>query len=158
MGCLSPPSSRARFESCPRSKFLICKSKTLFESASCDRHFGRITNDRSVAGAVRGTRFAAKGLELFLYDLGVLDHGDSAALGHFALQSDRFAAVLSQLIVHRLVFADDEIRFAVADDPDRTATLDALGPARLPVLLADSIVIDVAHHIHDFAGHFFRSG
>jgi hypothetical protein len=56
------------------------------------------------------------------------------------------------------VFADDQIRFVVADDPDRTAALDALGPARLPVLFADSVVIDVAHHIHDFAGDFFRSG
>ena len=95
---------------------------------------------------------------LFLYDLGVLDHGDAAALGHFSFQCDRFAAVLSELIVHRLVFADDQIRFAIADDPGRTAVLDALGPARLPVLLADSVVIDVTHHIHDFAGHFFRSG
>jgi hypothetical protein len=97
-------------------------------------------------------------LQLFLHDLGVLDHGDAAALGHFALQRDRFAAILSQLIVHRLVFADDQIRFAVADDPDRTAALDALGPARLPVLLADSVVIDVAHHVDHFSGHFFRGG
>jgi hypothetical protein len=95
---------------------------------------------------------------LFLYDLGVLDHGDAAALSHFALQCDRLAAVLSQLIVHRLVFTDHEIRFAVADNPDWTAALDALGPTRLPVFLADGIVIDIAHHIHDFAGHFFRSG
>ena len=95
---------------------------------------------------------------LFLYDLGVLDHGNAAALGHFALQCDRFAAVLSQLIVHRLVFADDQIRFAVADDPDRTAALDALGPARLSVLLADSVMIDVTHHVDYFSGHFFRGG
>ena len=95
---------------------------------------------------------------LFLHDLGVLDHGDAAALGHFALQRDRFAAVLSQLIVHRLVFADDQIRFAVADDPGRTAALDAFRAAGLTVLFADSVVIDVAHHIDDFAGHFFRSG
>ena len=100
----------------------------------------------------------AKRLQLFLYDLGVLDHGDAAALGHFALQRDRFAAILSQLIVHRLVFADDQIRFAVADDSGGTAALDALGSTRLPMLLADSVVIDVAHHIDDFAGHFFRSG
>ena len=93
---------------------------------------------------------------LFLYDLGVLDHGDAAAIGDFALQRDRFATVFSQLIVHRLVFADHEIRFAVADDPDRTAVLDAFGPAGLPVLLADCVMIDVAHHIHDFASHFFR--
>jgi len=96
--------------------------------------------------------------QLFLYYLGVLDHGDAAAIGDFALQRDRFAAVFSQLIVHRLVFADHEIRFAVANDPDRTAALDALGPAGLPVLLADSVVIDVAHHIHDFPAHFLRSG
>jgi hypothetical protein len=95
---------------------------------------------------------------LFLYDLGVLDHGDAAAFGHFALQCDRFAAVLSQLVVDRLVFADDQIRFAVADDPGRTAALDAFRAARLPVLLADSVMIDVAHHIDDFASHFFRSG
>jgi hypothetical protein len=94
----------------------------------------------------------------FLYDLGVLDHGDAAAIGHFAFQGDRFAAVLSQLIVHRFVFADDQIRFAVAHDPDRTAALDTLGSAALAVLLADSIMIDVAHHIDDFTGHFFRSG
>ena len=100
----------------------------------------------------------AKRLQLFLYDLGVLDHGDAAALGHFAFQCDRFAAVLSQLIVDRLVFADDQIRFAVADDSGGTAALDALGSTRLPMLLADSVVIDVAHHIDDFAGHFFRSG
>ncbi len=56
------------------------------------------------------------------------------------------------------MFADDEIRFAVADDPRRTAALDALRAARLTVLLADSVMIDVAHHIDDFAGHFFRSG
>ena len=96
--------------------------------------------------------------QLFLYDLGVLDHGDAAALGHFAFQCDRFAAVLSELIVHRLVFADDQIRFAVADDPGGTAILNALGPARLTMLFADSVMIDVAHHIDDFAGHFFRSG
>ena len=100
----------------------------------------------------------AKRLQLFLYDLGVLDHGDAAALGHFAFQCDRFAAVLSELIVHRLVFADDQIRFAVADDPGRTATPNALGSARLPVFFSDSVVIDVTHHIHDFAGDFFRSG
>ena len=55
------------------------------------------------------------------------------------------------------MFADHEIRFAIADDPDRTAVPDALRSARLPVLLADSVVIHVAHHIHDFPGHFFRS-
>src|SRR5438309_4121594 len=148
MDCLLLRSNHARFESCPMRISLIYKSKTLFESAGCGRRCGPITNDRSVAVALCETRAfrTAKRLQLFLYDLGVLDHGDAAALGHFAFQGDRFAAVLGELIVHRLVFADDQIRFAVADDPGRTAALDALGPARLPVLLADSIVVDVAHH------------
>jgi len=44
---------------------------------------------------------------LLLHDLGVLDHSDAPALGHFALQRDGLAAILSQLIVHWLVFADD---------------------------------------------------
>ena len=100
----------------------------------------------------------AKRLQLFFNDLGVLEHGDAAALGHFALQRDRLPAILCELIVHRLVFADDQIRFIAADDPHRAAVLDALGSARLPVLLPDSVVIDVTHHIHDFAGHFFRRG
>jgi len=97
----------------------------------------------------------AKRLQLFFNDLGILEHGDAAALGHFALQRDRFAAVLGQLIIYRLMFADHEIRFAVADDPRRTATLDAFRAAGLTMLFADSVMIDVAHHIHHFAGHFF---
>jgi len=106
---------------------------------------------------VRPTRAfrEAKRLQLFLYDLGVLEHGNTAALGDLAFQRNRLAAVLSQLIVHRLVFADDQIRFAVADDADRAAALNALRSARLTMFLADSVVIDVAHHIDDFAGHFF---
>jgi len=32
--------------------------------------------------------------QLFLYDLGILEHGNAAAVGHFAFQRDRFAAVL----------------------------------------------------------------
>src|SRR5438876_5965533 len=137
MDCLLLRSRLARFERCPTRIFLICKSKMLFELASCGRRCGPIINRPPVAVALRATRAfrTAKRLQLFLYDLGVLDHGDAAAFGHFALQCDRFAAVLSELIVHRLVFADDQIRFAVADDPGRTAALDALGPARLPVLL-----------------------
>jgi hypothetical protein len=95
---------------------------------------------------------------LVLYYLGILDHRHAPALCEFALQCDRFAAVLRQLIVDWLVFTDNQIRFAIADDPDWAAALDALCPAGLPVLLADSVVIDVAHHIDHFAGHFFRSG
>jgi hypothetical protein len=92
---------------------------------------------------------------LFLHDLGVLDHRDPAALGHFALQCNRLAAVLSELIVHRLVFTDDKIGFAIADDPGGTAALDAFRAARVTMLFTDSVVIDVAHHIDDLAGHFF---
>jgi hypothetical protein len=95
---------------------------------------------------------------LFLYDLGVLDHGDAAALGQFAFERNRLAAVLSELVVHWLVFTYDEIGFAIADDPDRTAALDAFRSAGLAVLFANRIVIDVAHHVDHFAGHFFRSG
>src|SRR4029077_7555744 len=115
--------------------------KTLFESASCARRCGPIINRAPIAVALWATRAfrTAKRLQLFLYDLGVLDHSDAAALGHFAFQCDRFAAVLSELIVHRLVFADHQIRFAVADDPGWTATLNALGPARLPMFFSDSV-------------------
>ena len=56
------------------------------------------------------------------------------------------------------MFADDQICFAVAEYPDRTAALDALISAGLPVFLADAIVIDVAHHIDHFACHLFGSG
>jgi hypothetical protein len=37
---------------------------------------------------MRATRAfrAAKQLQLFLHDLSVLDHGDAASVGHFALQ------------------------------------------------------------------------
>lgn len=95
---------------------------------------------------------------LFLHDLGVFDHGDASTLGHFPLQSDCFAAELSQLIVHWLMFADDQIRFAVADDANRTATLDAFRAARLSMLLANGVVVHVAHHVDHFTGNFFRSG
>jgi len=94
---------------------------------------------------------------LFLYDLGVLDHGDAAALGQFAFERNRLAAVLSELVVHWLVFTHDEVGFAIADDPDRTAALDAFRSAGLAVFFANRIVIDVAHHVDHFAGHFFRS-
>jgi len=45
MGCLLLRSNHATFESYQKSKFLICKSRTLFESASCGRRFGRIISD-----------------------------------------------------------------------------------------------------------------
>ena len=92
---------------------------------------------------------------LFLNYLGVLEHGDAATLGQLAFHGDVFAAVFSELIVDRLVFADDQIRFALADDADRSTTLDALCPAGLAMFFADGIMIDVAHHIDHFAGHLF---
>ena len=63
--------------------------------------------------------------------------------------------VLSELIVHWLVFANYEICFALADDTDRATALDALRPAGLTMFFADRVMIDVAHHIDHFAGHFF---
>jgi len=110
----------------------------------------------------RGTRALPRSetcaAALFLHDLGVLDHGHAAALGHFSLQCDGLPTVLSQLIVDRLMFAYDQVCFAVGDDPDGTAALDALRPAGLAVLLADGVVIDVAHHVDHFARNFFRGG
>src|SRR4029450_2213173 len=95
---------------------------------------------------------------LFLDDLGVLDHGNATAFGQFAFHSNVFATVFGELIVDWLVFADDEICFAFADNTDRPTILDALGPTGLAMFFADGIMIDVAHHIHDFASHFFRCG
>jgi hypothetical protein len=59
------------------------------------------------------------------------------------------------LIVDWLVFTNDQIRFPIAYDADRPATLNALCATGLAMLFADGIVIDVAHHIDHFAGHFF---
>ncbi len=94
-------------------------------------------------------------MRLFLNDLGVLDHGDTATLGQFAFKSDVLTTILGELIVDWLVFANNQICFPVAYDADRPATLDALCAARLAMFFADGIVIDVAHHIDHFAGHFF---
>ena len=96
-------------------------------------------------------------MRLFLNDLGVFEHRDAATLGRFALNSYVLTTVFSELIVDWLVFANNQICFAIAYDADRPATLDALCPARLAMFLADGIVIDVAHHIDHFAGHFFGS-
>jgi hypothetical protein len=94
---------------------------------------------------------------LFLNDFGVLDHRNSAALGHLALHGDRLAAILRELIVHRFVFANHEIRFAFAHDADGAAASDALGPAGLPVFFAHRVMIDVAHHVDHFAADSFFS-
>jgi hypothetical protein len=104
------------------------------------------------------TRLTGTRLQLFLNDFGVLDHCDAAAFGQFPFYGDIFTAVVGQLIVDWLVFANDQIRFALADNADRPASFDAFGPAGLAMFFADGIVIDVAHHIDHFAGQFFRSG
>jgi len=96
-------------------------------------------------------------LQLFLHYFGVLDHGDAAALCQLAFQGDVFATQIGKLIVHWLVFADDQIRFTLTDDADGTTASNAFGPARLPVFLAHGVMIDVAHHINHFARDFFRT-
>jgi hypothetical protein len=91
--------------------------------------------------------------DLFLHDLGVLDHGDAATLGELAFPGDVFTAVLSELLVDWLVFANHQIGFAFAYNADWPTVLDALRPTGLTMCFADRIMIDVAHHIDYFAGH-----
>jgi len=92
---------------------------------------------------------------LFLNDLDILDHGNAATLCQLAFERDGLAAVLGELIVDWLMFANYEICFSLADDTDWSTILDALRPAGLAMFFADRVMIDVAHHIHHFAGHFF---
>jgi len=66
---------------------------------------------------------------LLLDDLGVFDHGDAAALSHLTFERNGFTAVFGKLIVHRLVFANDEVRFTVAHDSGGAARFNALRPA-----------------------------
>jgi len=93
---------------------------------NCDRRYGRITSDVIVilSGAQRrrkiprsqygvtprdcSTSRGNDGLaeDLFLDDLGVLDHGDAAALGELTFHGNVFTAVLSELFVDWLVFAN----------------------------------------------------
>lgn len=96
--------------------------------------------------------------QLFLYDLGILDHRHTTAICQLAFYSDGFTAVVGELIVDRLVFANDQIRFALAQDADRASAFDAFGPARLAVLFAHCVMIDIAHQIDYFAADGFFSG
>ena len=91
---------------------------------------------------------------LLLNNLDVLEHCDATTLGELPLHSDVLAAVLSELLVDRLVFANNKISFPVTDDTDWSTTLDALCTARLAMFFADGIMIDVTHHIDHFAGYF----
>jgi len=94
-----------------------------------------------------------------LNDLAVLEHRDAASLNEFAFEGDGFAAGISQLVIYRFVFADDEVSFAVFNEPDRSAVLDALSAAGGAMAITRSIVIDVAHHVDDLAGDgFFSAG
>jgi len=68
-------------------------------------------------------------MTLFLNNLGVLDHGDTATLGQFAFKSDVLTTILCELIVDWLVFANHQICFPLAHDADWPATLDAFCPA-----------------------------
>src|SRR5438477_11282372 len=108
-------SNHARSESCPMGISLIYKSRTLFESAGCGRHFARITSDldcysersrgipsqhalaalRDASTAVRSARYVEQRRASCLNELGVIDHGDATALGHFALRWDRLPTPLS---------------------------------------------------------------
>src|ERR1051325_3299190 len=94
----------------------------------------------------------------FFNYLGVFDHCHPTALGDLAFDRDVLATILRELAIHRLVFAHNQISFAIAHDADWAPALDAFGPARLAVLFAHGVMIDIAHHVYDFAGHYFRSG
>jgi len=93
---------------------------------------------------------------LFLNDLSVLEHGDAAVARHLAFERNCFSGVLGELSVHRLVIADDEIKFAVTHDPNRTAALDAFGRTTR-VLVAHRAVIDITHYVDDLASNCFLS-
>src|SRR5207253_9254311 len=67
-------------------------------------------------------------------------------------------AVLGELVVDWLMYANHHICFSLADDTVCPTTLDALRAAGLAMFFADCVMIDVAHHIHHFAGYFFCSG
>ena len=105
----------------------------------------------------RATRLTETRLQLFLNDLGILDHRDAAALCQLAFHGDVFATQIGKFIVHWLVFADDQIRFTLTDDADRATAPDAFGPAGLPVFFAHGVMIDEAHHIDHLARDLFRS-
>src|ERR1700693_972426 len=86
---------------------------TLGDPSPCERSFAslRVTNAKRSS---------------FLNNLGVLEHRDPTALNKFAFERDRFAAGIGELVVHRLVFANDDICLAVFNDPDGSAVFYAL--------------------------------
>src|SRR5206468_2390403 len=73
---------------------------------------------------------------------------------HFAFDRNRFARVFRELIVHRFVIADEQIGFAIGYNADWPPALDALGRAT-GMFITHRVVIDVAHHIDNFARNFF---
>src|SRR5437762_13272491 len=97
----------------------------------------------------------ARGIELFLNHR-VLDHVDAITGSNFAFDCDLFRGVLGELTIERLVFADEQIRFAViCFQPDGQSAHDALFRA-IGMFLAGGVVIDVTGHIDHFAGNLFR--
>src|ERR1700693_2470618 len=117
---------------------------TLGDPSPCERSFAslRVTNAKRSS---------------FLNNLGVLEHRDPTALNKFAFERDRFAAGIGELVVHRLVFANDNICLAVFNDPDGSAVFDALRATGLSVTIAHCAMIDIAHHVDYLAGHRFFS-
>jgi hypothetical protein len=80
-------------------------------------------------------------LALLLYDLGVSSSGCRRyASLPFRLMVSR---QIRQLVVHRFVIADHDIRFPIAQDRDRATALDA-GRGALRVLVASRAVIRIA--------------
>jgi hypothetical protein len=97
------------------------------ESESCVLHCGPITSNGIVILSIARNDGADE--NLLLNDLGVLNHCDTPAFGQLAFHGDGLAAILGELIVDWLVFANDQLRFALADDAGSPAALDALGSA-----------------------------
>src|SRR5207244_12295426 len=104
------------------------------------------------------TRLTETRLQLFSNDLDILDHGNASTLCQLALDRDRLAAVLGELVVDWLMFANHEICFSLADDTDWPTTLDALRAAGLTMSFADCSMIDVAHTIQQFTRHSCSNG
>src|SRR5207248_671903 len=109
-----------------------------------------------------GPRIAALTVNRILFrdgsPIAALEAGEIRKLadaGVWDLETER-ALQIGKLIINRLVFAHDQIRFAVADDTDGTAASDAFGAAGLPVFLAHGVMVDKAHHIDHFARDLFR--
>ena len=92
-----------------------------------------------------------KGVRGLVLQFGVLDHLHAIPLNDFAFERDRLGGLGGELLIHRLVVADDEVKLVVRrQQADRASALDAfLGTAFMLVALGP--VVEVAHHVHDLA-------